>query len=350
LASIEQFGSAATGETGAMSGGDDSILLIGGYGAVGIEAARTIRRLYPKVKLVIAGRNRAQAAALAAELGHAEGIECDLGIPGLGLAPGLRCRGVAVFAKDERLHALDHAVAQEAAYVAISEYAVEIAPLVARSGGDARHIPILLLGHHLGGLVTMATLHHTRDLAEITAVRIGAIFDGADLGGATAQADASRVARATPHPLVLHEGRWLWAEEPELTRRFSGADGAAYNGTALSLLDVASIAAATKARSVRFDVAVRGSATAPKARHEVVIEVEGRMREHRPANLRITIESEGFHTRVSGRAIAFALEQLLGLDGRPGMPSGLCLPENVLDAAHVVSRARSAGIKIDVQG
>jgi hypothetical protein len=333
-----------------MSGGDDGILLIGGYGAVGSEAARTIRRLYPDVTLVIAGRHREQAAALAAELGHAEGIECDLGIRGLGLAPGLRCRGVAAFAKDERLHALDHAVGQGAAYVAISEYAVEIAPLVARAGGDARHIPILLLGHHLGGLVTMATLYHTRDLADINAVRIGAIFDEADLGGATAQADASRVARATPHPLVLHEGRWLWAEEPELTRRFSGADGALHDGTALSLLDVASIAAATKARSVRFDVAVRGSPTAPRARHEVVIEVEGCMQDHRPADLRITIESEGFHTRVSGRAIAFALERLLGLDGRPAMPSGLCLPENVLDAAHVVSQARSSGISIDVQG
>jgi hypothetical protein len=166
LASIEQFGSADTGETSVMSAGDHSVLLIGGYGAVGSEAARTIRRLYPNVKLVIAGRNRGQAAALAVELGHAEGIECDLGIPGLGLAPGPRCRGVAVFAKDERLHALDHAIAQGAAYVAISEYAVEIAPLVTRAGGDGRHIPILLLGHHLGGLVTMATLHHTRDLAE----------------------------------------------------------------------------------------------------------------------------------------------------------------------------------------
>ena len=51
-----------------------------------------------------------------------------------------------------------------------------------------------------------------------------------------------------------------------------------------------------------------------------------------------------------GRATAFALERLLGLDGRPAMPSGLCLPEYVLDAAHVVSRARSSGIMIDVQG
>ncbi|KFC64457.1 hypothetical protein FF80_03080 [Devosia sp. LC5] len=328
-----------------MSGDKNGILMVGGYGAVGREAAKTIRRLYPDVKLVIAGRDVTRAAELAAELGGAEGVACDLTTPGLGLVPGLVYRGVVVFAKDEYLHALDHAITKGAAYVAISDYAVEIAPLTARSGGDGRHIPILLLGHHLGGLVTMATLHHTRDLAEITAVRIGAIFDEADLGGATAQADAARVARATPHPLIRYEGRWLWAEGPHLTRQFTGSGGVVHEGSALSLLDVASIAAVTKAQSVRFDVAIRE--TSPKARHEVVIEVEGRGGDNRTANRRIAIEGDGFHTMASGRAVAFALERLLGLDGRSATPSGLWLPENVLDAEHIVSRARTSGITID---
>lgn len=57
-------------------------------------------------------------------------------------------------------------------------------------------------------------------------------------------------------------------------------------------LHVTSIAAATKARSVRFDVAIRESAATPKARHEVVIEIERRMRDHRPENLRIAIEGK----------------------------------------------------------
>lgn len=330
-----------------MSGDDNCILMVGGYGAVGREAAKTIRRLYPDVKLVIAGRDVTRAGNLAAELGGAVGVACDLATPGLGLAPGLAYRGVVVFAKDEHLHALDHAIAKGAAYIAISDYAVEIAPLVARSGGDARHIPILLLGHHLGSLVTMATLHHTRDIADVTDVRIGAIFDEADLGGTTAQADAARVARATPHPLIRHEGRWLWAEGPHLRGRITGSDGVVHEASALSLLDVASVAAVTKARSVRFDVAVREPSS--KARHEVVIEVEGREGDNRTAIRRITIESDGFHTMASGRAIAFALERLLGLDGRSAVPAGLWLPENVLDAAHVVSRARASGISIHGQ-
>jgi hypothetical protein len=327
-----------------MSGDDNGILMVGGYGAVGREAAKTIRHLYPDVKLVIAGRDITRAADLAAELGGAEGVACDLTMPGLGLAHGLAYRGVAVFAKDEHLHALDHAIATGVAYIAISDYAVEIAPLVARSGGDGRHIPILLLGHHLGGLVTMATLHHTRDLKDVTAVRIGAIFDEADLGGATAQADAARVARATPHPLIRHEGRWLWAEGQHLTRQFSGIDGAVHDGTALSLIDVASIAAVTKARSVRFDVAVREPS--PKTRHEVVIEVEGHGLDDRTEYRRITMESEGFHTMASGRVVAFALGRLLGLDRQLAVPAGLWLPENILDAADVVSLARETGIAI----
>lgn len=333
-----------------MKGEETDILLIGGYGAVGSEAARTLRLHYRGVNLVIAGRDQAQAAALARELGNAKGVECDLGVPGLGLPADLRFRGVAVFAKDECLNALDYAIAQRAAYVPISEYAVEIAPLVARSGGDGRHIPILLLGHHLGGLVTLTALHYTRDLAEVAAVRVGAIFDEADLGGGTAQADAARLARASPHPLLVHEGRWLWAEEQELARRFTGVDGTVYAGSAISLLDVASIAAATKARSVRFDVALRDLvAAAPTARHEVVIEVEGRMQEQRPVSRRIAIESDGFHTRISGRTIAFALERLLGLDEGPAIPPGLHLPENVLDATQIVGRARASGIVIGVQ-
>lgn len=328
---------------------DDPILLIGGYGAVGSEAARTLRRLHPRTKLIIAGRDRTRAAALAADLGEAEGVHCDLTAPDLGLAPGNRYRGIAVFAKDERLHALDQAIAQGAAYVSISEYAVEIAPLVARSNGNGRHIPILLVSHHLGGLVTMVTLHHARDMAETSAVRVGAIFDPADLGGATAQADAARVARATPYPLLLQDRRWVWAEGPESTRRFSGADGAIYDGAALSLLDVTSIAAATRASSVRFDVALREASATSQARHEVVIEIDGFLEDHKPANLRIAIQDHGFHTRMSGRAIAFALERLLGLDGRPAIQAGLHLPENLLDAARIVSLARDSGILIDIQ-
>jgi hypothetical protein len=332
-----------------MKNEDAPILLIGGYGSVGSEAARTLRRLYPNTRLVIAGRDHARAIALAAELGHAEAEYCDLAIPTLGLDSERRYRGIVVFAKDESLHALGLSIAQGSAYVSISEYAVEIAPLVARATGEGRHIPILLLSHHLGGLVTMVALQHASAFSQVEAIRVGAVFDADDLGGATAQADAARVARITPHPLLLEGGRWLWGYGPQQRRCFVDVEGIPRDGVAFSLLDVPSIAAATKARSVRFDVAIREATKDYRSRHEVVIEIDGISMDHRAETCRVTIQDAGFHTGMSGRTIAFALERLLGLDGQPRMQAGFNLPENALNAKRIISLARASGILINSQ-
>lgn len=326
-----------------------SILLVGGYGAVGTEAAQTIRGRHPRAHLTIAGRDGAKAAALARSLGNAESIECDLATPGLGLTQEGRYRAVAVFAKDDYLHGLDLAVDHGAAYAAVSEYAVEIAPLVARSVGDAQGIPILMLSHHLGGLVTLVALHYAREFAAVGAVRIGALFDPDDLGGATAEADAARVARAAPYPQVRDQGRWTWAEEAKVSRQFYDAAGDLHTGTGLSLLDVASVAAATRALSVRFDVAVRAPADGADSRHEVVIEIEGCRAGHLTETSRIVIRDDAHHTRMSGRTMAFALERLLGLDGHPAPQPSLLLPETILNPATIVQLAQASGIGIDVQ-
>lgn len=331
--------------------GEPSVLLVGGYGAVGAEAARTLRRRHPHVRLTIAGRDQAKAEALAHSLGNADGIECDLTAPGLGISHADRYRAVAVFAKDDYSNGLDFAIDHGAAYVAVSEYAVEMAPLLARSVGDGRGIPILLLSHHLGGLVTMTTLHYASELAAVTAVRIGAIFDPEDLGGATAQLDAARVARASPNPLLRLDGQWIWAEAPMSERVFRDADGAIQQGTGLSLLDVTSIAAATNAPSVRFDVAVRDPAVESRPRHDVVIEIEGRHHDQEEAHLRIDIHDDAYHFGMSGRTMAFGLERLLGLDGRETPQPGLHLPETMLDAATLIqlTQAHGAAISIDHQ-
>lgn len=230
----------------------------------------------------------------------------------------------------------------------MSEYAVEIAPVLARSVGDGRGIPILLLSHHLGGLVTMTTLHYATEFAVVDDVRIGAIFDAEDLGGATAQVDAARVARASPHPLLRQDGRWIWADETLSRREFHDSDGTAHGGTALSLLDVASVTAATKAPSVRFDVAVRAPNPNSRPRHDVVIEIEGQYASKQKAHLRIDIHDDAHHFRMSGRTMAFGLGRLLGLDGRPAPPPGLHLPETILGAAAIVQLAQMDGTAINI--
>jgi glutamyl-tRNA reductase len=71
-----------------------AILLVGGYGAVGAHAARTLRALHPTLPLVIAGRRLEPAETLARTLGNARAITVDLARPDLGLDGDLAINAV----------------------------------------------------------------------------------------------------------------------------------------------------------------------------------------------------------------------------------------------------------------
>jgi short subunit dehydrogenase-like uncharacterized protein len=54
---------------------EKSILIVGGYGIVGKQIASILRQRYPKILLIIAGRDFNKAKEFAETLGYAEGIE-----------------------------------------------------------------------------------------------------------------------------------------------------------------------------------------------------------------------------------------------------------------------------------
>lgn len=63
----------------------DPILLIGGAGTVGRQAARFLRETYPELPLLIGGRDLARAQQAAAGIGNAEGVAVDLDAQDIGL-------------------------------------------------------------------------------------------------------------------------------------------------------------------------------------------------------------------------------------------------------------------------
>lgn len=73
----------------------------------------------------------------------------------------------------------------------------------------------------------------------------------------------------------------------------------------------------------------------------MVVEIERRRADQQKAYSRIDIHDDAHHSRMSGRTMAFGLERLLGLDGRPAPQPGLRLPETMLDAAAIVQLAQT---------
>jgi hypothetical protein len=144
-------------------------------------------------------------------------------------------------------------------YVSFSDWVFDIGPEVALHIHKPADAPVLLLGHMLGGTITLATLYFAREFRTVHSIEIGAIFDETDQGGPAAQADFE-LTKGVPHPLILKDGKWLWATGDEAARRLTDVKGRERQARAYPMLDVVSLAAATAAKSVRIDFAVREEA------------------------------------------------------------------------------------------
>ncbi len=323
-----------------------AVLLAGGYGAVGTHAARALRNLHPTVPLVIAGRRHEPAEKLARALGHARAAHVDLTRPDLGLPSDLKLGAVAMCVKDAGLNGLKTAADRGVPYLTISEYAFDIAPAIARWAHAAARVPMVLLGHHLGGLAILTALYYARQFADVSSIRVGAIFDENDLGTPTAQADAALAQRASPHPLRLDGGRWTWATDHDPARHLQAVDGVVHPSRGYSLLDVVSLAAASGARNVAFDVAVRSARPDHQPSHEIVIDIDGTPVDHADTPRRFAIVDRAHHARLSGHGAALALTHAAGLGESAAAPPGLHLPETLIDPSDAVAHLRAAGVDV----
>lgn len=325
------------------------VLIIGGSGVVGSRAAKALRWLQPELPLTIGGRNLDKAAALAKELGGADVVKIDLERQDLGLPPGAAFSAVVVLLKDDTLNSMKYAQAKGVPYLSFSDFVFDIGPVVAHYIQRPTSAPILMLGHFLGGTVTLATLHFAREFQTVHSIEISAVFDEEDVGGPAAQGDMERVTKGVPQPLMLKDGKWLWARGEDAERRFKGVDGTEWQGRAYPLLDVVSLAAATQATSIRLDFAVRAAASRRRGEgpsHEVIIELSGEKKDGTTGRVRHELIDGDVHSGMSARGVALAVERLLGLAGGPPVAPGLYHPEGLLDPAYVVNRMRESGTEI----
>jgi len=324
------------------------VLFVGGAGAVGSRAVRALRQLHPRLPIWIGGRDLAKAAALADEIGSAGAVAIDLTRPDLGLPAEAAPSGVVMLLKDDSLLSLKYAQAKKIPYIAFSNWLFDIGPEVAHFVHAPRSAPVLLLGHILGGTVTLAALHFAGQFRTVDAIELGAVLDSDDSGGPAAQGDMDRIANV-PNPPLVRGGKWHWAVGDDAVRRFKDAGGAEHLGRAIPVLDVASLAAATLATSVRVDLAVRDAKSRPAGSglsHEVIIEIAGEKRDGATGRFRYEYADGRGHSVTSGFGAALAAERLLGLAGGPPPAPGLYCPESLLDPVYVIERMRQFGTRI----
>ncbi|NUP14194.1 MAG: NAD(P)-dependent oxidoreductase [Polyangiaceae bacterium] len=325
------------------------VLIVGGSGVVGARAAKTLRKLQPDLPITIGGRDLAKASAVAKEIGHADASKIDLERADLGQPRDQSFSAVVMFVKDDTLHSMKYAQSMGAAYIGISTAAFEIAPEVGQFAHAPASAPILMASNWLAGSATLATLHFAREFQRIDTIEIGAVLDEQDIGGPAATIDYERQTTAAPNALILDDGKWIWATGAKATREFTTVDGATVRGQAYSLLDALSLATATDARSVRFDVVIGESAGRRRGAPfstEIIVEIAGTKRDGSKARVRHELSHPEGQAPMTAVGVAVAVERLLGLTGGPPVQPALYLPNLLIDPETMMRRLSEFGAHV----
>lgn len=332
-----------------MSSNLQPVLVIGGSGVVGFQAARMIRRLHPNQPLMIGGRDLAKAEKAAADLGDAAAVSVDLASPGLGLPEGAAPSAVIVFVKDDTLNSLRWAQARRLPFVSLSSGTFEIGPEVAQFIHAPASSPVLMASQWLAGAATLLTLFFARRYAALETIRIGLLLDEQDMGGPAAYADFERITGSSPAVLILEQGRFRWITGEEAKARYVSVDGADLDATGYSPLDIGSLAAATPARSIRIDLAYAESASRRRGgpfSSEIVIELEGVLEFGERARQRHEIVHPAGQAPLTALGVALGVERLLGLDGRAAPVPGLYSPESLIGLDRYMDQLRAIGTTV----
>ena len=329
------------------------ILLMGGSGAIGRQAARSLRAVHPDVPLLVGGRDLAKAREAATVIGKAEGVALDPAANDLGLG-GREVGAVAVFYMDHALAGLRFAQSRGVPHLSISSGVFEIAPEIAAFVHQPNAAPIVLGYEWLVGATTIPALELAKAFGRVQNIVLSALVDEQDGGGPTVAVDFEHLNRMMPAALTRRDGFYVWREGDDAKAGFYAVDGTEMEASGFSSIDVVGLAAATGAPNVQFNMASGVSSTRRRGgpmSTEIVIELAGEDDAGRPLRTRHAVVHPKGAAPLTGIGVAMILERLLGLDGKPATPAGLYFPYQLLNAADYLARLKQDGgavLKLEV--
>jgi hypothetical protein len=352
----------------------DAVVLVGGTGVVGRQIAHAVRQRHPGLKLVLAGRDAARAAAVAAELGAAAGVAVDVGRPEplAGAAPAAVISAV----NDPGDHLLADALRLGVPLLDIARWTdrVRTASALVRAAPEA---PVLLSSGWMGGICSALAAGVAEELAAVDTIDISVLYALKDKAGPDSAEYMDRL--ATPFPVTVGgEVRFVKPLSDGRRVAFPGAGSAkVYRfDTPDEFTLPATTGAKTVAARIGFDDAFTTSLLVALVRsgawklisgerftglrrrllynpgegagHHVVIDVTGRDHRGREVARHIAVSDPLGQTHLTAVAALVQLERLLGLDGAAPPPPGLVFPDSgpCLDAA--LETLRRFGVRVTV--
>ena len=348
------------------------ILIVGGYGVVGLQLAALIRKQNPDLPLLLAGRSQAAADKAAAEIGYASGVVLDVTAsdPLASVKSPLSAIVGAVNDPDDKL--LTSAIAQAIPYVDITRWTERLLKADALAKSLQPKSSVTLASTWMAGVSAIVARRACDGLGDIESINTTILFRLKDKAGPNSVEYADRM--STPFR-VWKQGRWQQTKPvtDAISMTFPSGDVAKAfrfdepsQETLVDVTGARSISSrigyddAAATRGLVFMVRsglwrlISGSAftklrhsliynPGEGASHEIIIDAVGRNGQHRA-----TIVDPAGQTHLTAVGAYVQLCETIGLEGREARPPGVHFPEHATDFEFARRVMEREGISIEV--
>lgn len=343
------------------------LLVVGGYGVVGAQICTLLAARNPALRLLVAGRDAAKAAAAAAALPLAEGCAIDIGDPDPLAALPERPDAILVAVNDRADRLLLSAARRGIAIVDIARWQARIDDAHRQLAGMALTAPLILSSGWMAGAAAIVAAAGRQDATPAAHIDIDIYYAAKDKAGPDSVAGFIDIHR----PFTIHEAgvpRTVRGLSHPKAMRFS--DGRRVKTRLFSCPDQASLVDSGVARGVAvrmaFDDAVTTGALAllarsglwsllpaatrrsllynpgPGAAHEFVVDVV----EQDGGRRRTRVRDPLGQTHLTAASAASQVERVLGLNARAPVPPGIGYPEQAADLAADIAALGTMGVEI----
>ncbi|HST65098.1 MAG TPA: hypothetical protein VLM05_07900 [Mycobacteriales bacterium] len=170
------------------------LLIVGGYGLVGEQAARTLRARHPDLPILLAGRTPSNGAALAEEIG-AETVAIDVSTVEPLAALEVRPAAILAVVSDPHDHLLVDAMRRGIPYADVNRAGhAGILDVTVAAARERPAAPVLLSGSWLAGLSALLAAAAARELGTVERIDLTALSSSDDRVGPDSWGFSERLA------------------------------------------------------------------------------------------------------------------------------------------------------------
>ncbi|MBI3650733.1 MAG: saccharopine dehydrogenase [Acidobacteria bacterium] len=353
---------------------EEAVVIAGGYGVVGQQAAQIIRQRHPALPLIIAGRHPEKGEALAQELTNADTFKLDVEQPQP--LKGIKPRAILAAVNDPHDYLLLEAAQSGIPYLDITRWTERLQEAASRLSGESLRAPVMLSSAWMAGVAAVIGVALAHQLQRLERLDISVLYSLKDKAGPNSAEYMDRL--ATPFEVMLNGERKQVYPYTD-SRRITFPGGYTAKAYRFDTPDQFTLPTTTRAKTVtariafddkiatsllvlltrsgiwklisgaRFTSVRRSMLYNPGkgASHEIVIEATGIDASGNSKTLRSVVVDAKGQTHLTALGALIQLERLLGLDGAPPPVAGIVYPDTAPQIDAALQTLRTFGATVE---